>query len=46
MSEVKDMYERTNFSVRPTEKMMRSDRPRIQRMIARRLELGFEPLKG
>ena len=43
--EVRSIHEGTNFSVRPTRRMMNSDRPRVQRMISRLLEFGFEPLK-
>jgi hypothetical protein len=46
VAEVRGIHENTRFSVRPTERMMQSDRPRIRRMIARLLGLGFEPLKG
>ena len=45
VEELKELYGRTNWCVRPTEAMIKSDHPRIRRMIARLIELGFEPVK-
>ena len=45
IAELQGIYSRTNWSVRPTETLLKSDRPRIQRMISRLVELGFEPAK-
>ena len=42
VDELTEIYGKTNWSVRPTEAMLKSDRPRIQRMISRLVELGFE----
>ena len=42
VAELQGIYSSTNWSVRPTEALLKSDRPRIQRMISRLVELGFE----
>ena len=42
IAELRGIYRRTNWSVRPTEALLKSERPRLQRMISRLVELGFE----
>ena len=37
-----DMYSRTKYSWRPCESMINSDRPRLRRLVARLMELGFD----
>ena len=41
---VRNHYERCLFSFHPTESYINSDRPRVQRMVSRLVELGFETL--
>ena len=43
VAEVREIHARTRWSVRPTEAMLNSGRPRIRRMISKLVELGFEP---
>ena len=45
VAEVRDIHDRTRWSVRPTEATLNSKRPRIRRMISRLVELGFEPCR-
>ena len=45
IEELKEIYRTTNWSVRPTEDAIDCDRPRLRRMVARLVELGFESLK-
>ena len=44
--EVRDFYEVSNYSLRPSESYVNSDNPRIRRMVAKNLELGFDIMKG
>ena len=39
-----DTYSTTKWSLRPSESFIHSDRPRVQRMVSKLVELGFEPL--
>jgi len=43
--ELKQIYRRTKWSVRPTVAILNSARPRVQRMISRLVELGHGPPK-
>ena len=43
VAEVREVHDRTRWSVRPTEALLKSGRPRIRRMISKLVELGFEP---
>ena len=44
--EVRSFYEVSNFSLRPSESYVNSDNPRLRRMVAKNLELGFDIMKG
>ena len=44
--EVRSFYEVSNFSLRPSESYVNSDDPRLRRMVAKNLELGFDIMKG
>ena len=39
---VQDIYNRTRHAWRPCESMINSDRPRLRRLVARLMELGFD----
>ena len=44
--EVRAFYEVSRYSLRPSESYVNSDNPRIRRMVAKNLELGFDIMKG
>ena len=44
--DVRDLYEAANYSLRPSESYVNSDNPRIRRLVAKNLELGFDIMKG
>jgi len=41
---IKGLYESMTYSFHPSESYINSERPRIRRMVARLVELGFDPL--
>ena len=44
--EVRAFYDVSSYSLRPSESYVNSDNPRIRRMVAKNLELGFDIMKG
>ena len=44
--DVRDFYEVSNYSLRPSESYVNSDNPRLRRMVEKNLELGFDIMKG
>ncbi len=44
--EVRDFYEVSRYSLRPSESYVNSDNPRIRRLVAKNLELDFDIMKG
>ena len=44
--DVRDFYDVSNYSLRPSESYVNSDNPRLRRMVAKNLELGFDIMKG
>ena len=44
--DVRDFYNVSTYSLRPPESSVNSDNPRIRRLVAKNLELGFEVMKG
>jgi ectoine hydroxylase-related dioxygenase (phytanoyl-CoA dioxygenase family) len=44
--DVRDLYESATYSLRPSRSYVDSDNPRIRRMVARNLELGFDVMEG
>ena len=44
--DVRDFYKVSTYSLRPSESYVNSDSPRIRRLVAKNLELGFEVMKG
>ena len=44
--DVRDLYEVSRYSLRPSESYVNSDNPRIRRLVAKNLELGFDIIKG
>ena len=48
-SKVRDvlkLYNDANYSLRPSESYVDSDSPRIRRLVAKNLEMGFDIIKG
>ena len=46
MRDVQKLYDDANYSLRPSESYVNSDSPRIRRLVAKNLELGFDIIKG
>ena len=44
--DVRDLYEAARYSLRPSESYVNSDNPRIRRLVAKNLELGFDIMEG
>ena len=44
--DVRDLYEASRYSLRPSESYVNSDNPRIRRLVAKNLELGFDIMEG
>ena len=46
MRDVMSFYEVSRYSLRPSESYVKSESPRIRRMVAKNLELGFDVIPG
>ena len=44
--DARDLYEAANYSLRPSESYVNSYNPRIRRLVAKNLELGFDIITG
>ena len=44
--DVRNFYESARYSLRPSESYVHSDSPRIRRLVAKNLEMGFDVIKG
>lgn len=46
MQDVLKLYNDANYSLRPSESYVNSNSPRVRRLVAKNLELGFDIIKG
>ena len=46
VADVWKLYNDANYSLRPSESYVNSDTPRIRRLVAKNLEMGFDIIKG
>ena len=46
VADVRKLYNDANYSLRPSESYVNSDSPRVRRLVAKNLEMGFDMIKG